>query len=305
MDETRTDAIVIGTGPAGCTAAIYLARAGRSVAIIEGTQPGGQLTITTEVENYPGFKDAVLGPDLMRAMNLQAQGAGAIFINDTVTAITPSDGGFTVALDGGPKIGAKVVILATGAKARWLGADGEEAFTGRGVSSCATCDGFFFRNKNVAVIGGGNTAFEEALYLSNIAAKVTLVHRRSTFRAERVLVERVLAKPNIEMRLDSQVLRFEGDESGLTGIVLDTGEIKVDGAFVAIGHDPVTDLVRNLVALDDSGYVVVEKGTANTSLPGLYAAGDVADPHYRQAVTSAGMGCVAALDADKHIERMA
>lgn len=302
MDENHSDAVIIGSGPAGWTAAIYLARAGRKVTVVEGMQPGGQLTITTEVENYPGFEDPVMGPDLMSAMGAQARRAGAIVVTDMVTAINPTTGGFSIDLDGGPSITSKVAILATGAKARWLGVDGEEAYTGRGVSTCATCDGFFFRKKSVAVIGGGNTAFEEALYLSNIASKVTLVHRRSTFRAERVLVERAMAKDNIEMRLDSKVVRFEGDESGLTRIVLDTGALDVDGAFVAIGHDPVTELVKDLIKLDESGYVIVEKGTANTTVPGLFAAGDVCDPHYRQAVTSAGMGCIAALDADKFIE---
>lgn len=302
MSREKRRVAIIGSGPAGWTAAIYLARAGRDAVVVQGLQPGGQLMITTDVENYPGFVDPIMGPELMAAMEGQACRAGATVVSDIVTSLDRGESGYTLQLEGGGALSADAVILATGAKARWLGAEGEQEFMGKGVSACATCDGFFFRKKPVVVIGGGNTAFEEALYLSNLASHVTLIHRSETFRAERILVERLRAKENVSFALGRTVVRFDGNGDGLTGVETTLGRTDALGAFVAIGHDPVTSLVRGIAKLDESGYVVVEPGTTNTGVPGLFAAGDVCDPHYRQAVTSAGMGCMAALDADRYVD---
>ncbi|MBY0564301.1 MAG: thioredoxin-disulfide reductase [Hyphomonadaceae bacterium] len=301
--------VIIGSGPAGYTAAIYAARAMRKPLLIAGLQPGGQLTITTDVENYPGFAEAIQGPWLMEQMRAQALHVGAEMVEDLIVKAELSVRPFRLTGDSGQVYTADAVIIATGAQAKWLGLPSEQKFSGFGVSACATCDGFFFRNKEVAVIGGGNSAVEEALYLANIASKVTLIHRRDGFRAERVLQERVFKNPKIEVVWDTTVEEIVGQENppGVTGLRLrnaKTGAIserRVDGVFVAIGHAPATDLFKGQVAMKDSGYIVVKPGTTETSIPGVYAAGDVADDTYRQAVTAAGLGCMAALEADKHL----
>ncbi len=298
---------IIGSGPAGYTAAIYAARAMRKPMLIAGLQPGGQLTITTDVENYPGFAEVIQGPWLMEQMRAQALHVGTELVGDVIVKAELSVRPFRLTGDSGQIYTSDALIIATGAQAKWLGIPSEQKFSGQGVSACATCDGFFFRGKDVAVIGGGNSAVEEALYLANIASKVTLVHRRDSFRAERVLQERVFANPKIEVVWDHAVDEILGDERGVNGLRIKhakTGaarELKLDGVFVAIGHAPATELFKGQVAMKDNGYIVVKPGTTETNIPGVFAAGDVADDTYRQAVTAAGLGCMAALEADKHL----
>jgi thioredoxin reductase (NADPH) len=299
--ETR-NIVIVGAGPAGYTAAIYAARAGRRPVVIEGLTPGGQLTITTDIENFPGFAEPVAGPELMLAMRAQAERVGAIIVPDAVESVDLSARPFKVRISAG-EIPARTLVVATGAEARWLGIPSEEAFRGRGVSACATCDGFFFRGKAVAVVGGGDTACEEALYLTNHASKVHLIHRRDELRASAVMARRALEHPGIEPHWFRTVGEYLGDDSGLTGLRLvdprdgSTEDLPLDGAFVAIGHRPNTGFLGGQLALDAAGYVVTEPGTTRTSVPGVFAAGDVQDSRYRQAVTAAGTGCMAAIEA--------
>jgi len=308
MTTHRTRLLVVGAGPAGYTAAIYAARANLSPVVLTGIQPGGQLTITTEVENYPGFGKGVQGPELMEQMREQAERAGARLVNDTVTSVDLSGVPAVVTCDSGDSWEAEALVVATGAKARWLGLDSERAFSGYGVSACATCDGFFYRGKPVAVVGGGNTAVEEALYLANLASKVTLVHRGSRLRSEPVLRDRLLAHPKVEViwnHVVDEVLGTRGPAPAVTGVRLRgvrdgvTLDLAVDGLFVAIGHDPATALFRGHLDMDEAGYIRVAPWSTATSRPNVWSAGDVSDPVFRQAVVAAGMGCMAALEAEK------
>ena len=305
MSANKENILIIGSGSAGLTAAIYASRAGFKPLVLTGIQPGGQLTITTDVENYPGYEDVIQGPWLMEQMQKQAENVGARIEFDLMTNIDTENWPFNVITDSGKEIIAETIIIATGAQARWLGLESEEKYNGKGVSACATCDGFFFKDKNVAVIGGGNTAVEEALYLSNLCKKVTLVHRRNELRAEKILQSRLLNKSNVEILWEKKVEEFLGDGLGVNGLKLSStkdsssSEIEVDGVFVAIGHDPSTAIFKDKIKLDKDNYVITDKGGTNTSVPGIFAAGDCVDKIYRQAVTAAGMGCMAALDAEK------
>lgn len=307
MSDTHHKIVIIGAGAAGYTAAIYAARANMSPVIYTGLQPGGQLTITTDVENYPGFAEAVQGPWLMQQMEAQAINVGTHIEYDIITSVDFTKRPFTLHTDGGKTVTADAVIIATGAQAKWLGLESEQAFNGRGVSACATCDGFFFRDKEVVVVGGGNTAVEEALYLANICSSVTLVHRRDSLRAEQIMQDRLLKHPKITVAWNRTVDEVLGDDSGVTSVRLasTTGEadevIKADGLFVAIGHDPATAPFKGAITLDDEGYISVTTGTTLTSVEGVFAAGDCVDKIYRQAVTAAGMGCMAALDAERYL----
>ncbi|MGD9919232.1 MAG: thioredoxin-disulfide reductase [Paenirhodobacter sp.] len=307
MGETkRTKVLIIGSGPAGYTAAVYSARAMLNPVLVQGIQPGGQLTITTEVENWPG-RTEVQGPDLMGQMEEHARAMGTEIIGDTITSLNLGDRPFVALGDSGTTYVADAVILATGAQARWLGLPSEEKFKGFGVSACATCDGFFYRGKQVVVIGGGNTAVEEALFLTNFAAKVTLIHRRDSLRSEKILQDRLFKNPKVEVIWDSTPEEVLGTEAplGVTGVKIrnvKTGAetvVPCDGFFVAIGHAPASELVKDQLELHHGGYVKVEPGSTRTSIEGVFAAGDLTDPTYRQAVTSAGMGCMAALDAER------
>ena len=309
--STHEKVVIIGAGAAGLTAAIYTARANLSPVILAGLQPGGQMTITTDVENYPGFADVIQGPWLMTEMQQQAENVGARVIYDIVTALDTGSRPFRLTLDSGDVMTADAVIVATGAQARWLGLDSEQAFNGRGVSACATCDGFFYRERDVAVIGGGNTAVEEALYLANICNSVTLIHRRDSLRAEQIMQERLLRHEKIKVEWNRTVAEVLGDDNGVTGLRLasTTGEedldIAVQGMFVAIGHDPATAAFHGALDLDDEGYILAETGGTRTSVEGVFAAGDCVDKIYRQAVTAAGMGCMAALDAERWLGEQA
>lgn len=304
-----TRMLVLGSGPAGLTAAIYGARAGMAPIVVQGMQPGGQLTITTDVENYPGFKDVIQGPWLMEQMQAQAEHVGARMMYDSIVEVDLSQRPFRLIGDGGTVYTGDVLVIATGASARWLGLESENLLQGKGVSACATCDGFFYRGKKVVVIGGGNTAVEEALYLTNHSQDVTLIHRRDSLRAEKILQERLFAHPNIKVLWNKTVERFVGggDPEGLVGVELrdtETGAlstIDTDGAFVAIGHSPATEIFRGHLRLDSEGYLDVETGSTRTSVPGVFACGDVMDKVYRQAVTAAGTGCMAALDAERFL----
>ncbi len=307
MGEIRhTRVLIIGSGPAGYTAAVYSARAMLKPLLVQGIQPGGQLTITTEVENWPGDTE-VQGPDLMVRMEAHARAMGAEVISDHIQSLDLSRRPFTAAGDSGTTYTADAVILATGAQARWLGLPSEEKFKGFGVSACATCDGFFYRGREVVVIGGGNTAVEEALFLTNFASKVTVVHRRDSFRAEKILQDRLFRNPKVAVLWNHTVEEILGTEAplGVTGVrvrdVLTGAEstLPCDGFFVAIGHAPASELVKDQLDLHHGGYVTVQPGTTLTSIPGVFAAGDLTDHVYRQAVTSAGMGCMAALDAER------
>jgi len=295
--------LIVGSGPAGYSAAIYAARALLNPVLIAGIQPGGQLTITTDVENYPGFADVIQGPWLMDQMKAQAEHVGTEFVSDIVTSVDLSRRPFLVKCDSGAQWLAETLIIATGAQAKWLGLDSEAAYQGGGVSACATCDGFFYRGKQVTVVGGGNTAVEEALFLTNFAETVTVVHRRDEFRAEKILQERLFAHPKIKVIWDHAIDEILGENGGVTSVRLKsvkTGETQViaaDGVFIAIGHAPASELFRGQLEMDASGYLHVKPGTAATAIPGVYAAGDVTDDVYRQAVTAAGMGCMAALEA--------
>ena len=313
MTETiHTRMLILGSGPAGLSAAIYAARAGLKPIVVQGLQPGGQLTITTDVENYPGFRDVIQGPWLMEEMTAQAEHVGTTMIYDIIVDVDLSARPFTLTGDGGTVYKCDTLVIATGAQAKWLGLESETAMQGKGVSACATCDGFFYRGKKVAVIGGGNTAVEEALYMTNHSQDVTLIHRRDFLRAEKILQDRLFAHPHIKVLWNKTVDRFVGggDPEGLVALSLkdtvtgDLSELGVDGAFVAIGHSPSTELFTGKLPMDE-GYLLVEKGSARTTIPGVFAAGDVSDKIYRQAVTAAGMGCMAALDAEKflaHVE---
>lgn len=301
--------IIIGSGPAGYTAAIYAARALLEPMLIAGFDQGGQLMITTEVENYPGFAEPIQGPWLMEQMRLQAEHVGAKLVSDHIVEARLDERPFRLMGDSGASYSCDSLIIATGAKAKWLGLPSEEKFKGFGVSACATCDGFFFRGKKVLVVGGGNTAVEEALYLSNLASHVTIVHRREEFRSERVLVKRLLAQENVSILFNHVIEEIVGDENPLsvTGARVRnvaTGAVHAlaaDGVFVAIGHSPASELFRGQLTIKPSGYIAVEPGTTRTSMPGVYAAGDVADEVYRQAVTAAGLGCMAALEVEKFL----
>lgn len=311
-DTKHTNLLIIGSGPAGYTAAIYAARASLKPTIVTGMQAGGQLTITTDVENYPGFADAVQGPELMEAMRQQAENVGTEIVYDMITEVDLKATPKRAVGDSGTIYTADAVVIATGAQAKWLGLESEQKFNGYGVSACATCDGFFYRGKDVIVVGGGNTAVEEALYLSNICSKVTIIHRRDEFRAERILQERLFSTKNVEVKWDTVLDEVVGTESplGVTGVKLknvktgDVEELAVHGVFIAIGHKPSTELFKDQLPLDSEGYLIKKPDSTQTDIPGVYAAGDVTDKVYRQAVTAAGMGCMAALEAEKYIAEM-
>ena len=311
MKTYKSDTIIIGSGAAGYTAAIYAARANMKPVLVNGQQPGGQMTITTDVENYPGFKNVIQGPWLMDQMKEQAESVGTKIINDTITECNFKSKPFKLIGDSKSIYYGKTIIIATGATARWLGIESEEKLKGYGVSACATCDGFFFKNKTVAVVGGGNTAVEEALYLTLHAKKVFLIHRRDKLRAEKILQERLFKNPKIEVIWDSVVKKIHGNENPkkVTGVSIINKKtnksklIDLNGVFIAIGHDPATNMFKNKIKLDKEGYILTQTGSTKTNIPGVFAAGDVADKIYRQAVTAAGMGCMAALDAEKYIAK--
>ena len=309
MKTYKSNTIIIGSGAAGYTAAIYTARANMNPVLVNGQQPGGQMTITTDVENYPGFKDVIQGPWLMDQMKAQAESVGTKIINDIITECNFKSKPFELIGDSKSVYYGKTVIIATGAVARWLGIESEEKFKGYGVSACATCDGFFFKNKIVAVIGGGNTAVEEALYLTLHAKKVLLIHRRDKLRAEKILQDRLFKNPKIEVVWDSNTKEIYGNENpkkvtGISIINTKTNKLKsigLDGVFIAIGHDPATNIFKNKIKLDNEGYILTKSGSTKTNIPGVFAAGDVIDKIYRQAVTAASLGCMAAIDAEKYI----
>ena len=311
-DNKHTKLLIIGSGPAGYTAAIYAARAMLKPVLVQGIQPGGQLTITTEVENYPGFAEAIQGPWLMEQMQKQAENVGTEMISDIIVEVDFDSRPFKAIGDSGTVYTADAVVIATGAQAKWLGLDSEQKFQGFGVSACATCDGFFYREKQVAVIGGGNTAVEEALFLTNFASKVTLIHRRDSLRSEKILEERLKKNPKIEILWNTTLEEILGDEDplGVTGLRLknvETGEettLPVHGVFIAIGHAPSTELFKGRLEMKDNGYIITKPDSTATSVKGVYAAGDVTDETYRQAVTAAGMGCMAALEAEKFLAEM-
>lgn len=309
----HTKVLIIGSGPAGYTAAIYAARANLNPLLVTGMEPGGQLTITTDVENYPGFANAIQGPWLMDQMRAQAEHVGTQIKTDLITDVDFSKRPFIAKGDSGTTYTADTVIICTGAKARWLGIESEKTFMNMGVSACATCDGFFFRNKKVAVVGGGNSAVEEALYLAQICEHVTLIHRRDSLRAEKIAQDRLFAHPKISLKWDSVISEIkgvkvgEGDIPGVTGVEIEnvkTGAhetLPVDGLFVAIGHVPSTELFKGKLKMDTEGYLITAPDSTATEIPGVFAAGDVKDKTYRQAVTAAGMGCMAALEADRFL----
>jgi thioredoxin reductase (NADPH) len=301
--------IIIGSGPAGYTAAIYAARAMLEPVIINGIQPGGQLTITSDVENYPGFADVIQGPWLMDQMKAQAEHVGTRIVNDLIVEVDLNRRPFRLHGDSGTVYTADSVIIATGAQARWLGLPSEAKFQGFGVSACATCDGFFYRNKHVLVVGGGNTAVEEALFLTNFAFKVTVIHRRSEFRAERILQDRLFRHPKVEVLWNTELAEVTGQQMppSVTGVTLRdtlsgaTRPLEVDGVFIAIGHTPATSVFQGKLDMKPGGYLLVRPGTTETNISGVFAAGDVTDDVYRQAVTAAGMGCMAALEAERFL----
>jgi thioredoxin reductase (NADPH) len=305
--------LILGSGPAGCTAAIYAARASLEPMLVHGLQPGGQMTITTDVENYPGFAEVIQGPWLMEQMELQAKAVGTAFFHDTIVEVNLTRHPFEARGDSGERYSGDALIIATGAVAKWLGLDSEERLKGFGVSACATCDGFFFRDKEVVVVGGGNTAVEEAMFLTNHARRVSVVHRRDELRAEKILQQRLFANPKIEMVWDHVVDEILGhdDPPGVHGVRLrhvKTGalaERAVDGVFIAIGHTPTTELFRGQLEIDGEGYIVTAPDSTVTRVPGVFAAGDVQDKIYRQAVTAAGTGCMAAIEAEKHLAERA
>ena len=308
MSESHhSKVLIIGAGPAGYTAAIYAARANLKPLMVTGYEPGGQLMITTEVENYPGFADVIQGPWLMEQMKKQAEHVGTQMVADMIREVDFKSHPFKATGDSGTVYTGDTVVIATGAKARWLNIPSEEKFRGRGVSACATCDGFFFKGREVTIVGGGNTAVEEALFLTNFCAKVTLIHRRDTLKAEKILQDRLFANPKMNFIWDSTVEEILGDEKGMNGLRLKnlkTGkesEFKAEGLFVAIGHDPATEIFKGHVKMDAGNYILSAPDSTATNIPGVFAAGDVTDHVYRQAVTAAGMGCMAALEADRFL----
>ena len=299
--------IIIGSGPAGYTAAIYAARANLKPILVSGFQPGGQLTITTDVENYPGYEDPIQGPWLMEQMQKQAAHVGTEIINSQVTEVFLNEKIKKLNLDNGTTLNTKSVIISTGAQARWLGLENEAKFQGHGLSACATCDGFFFKDKEVAVIGGGNSAAEEALFLTKFATKVYLVHRRDKLRAEKILQDRLKQNSKIEFIWNSEVAKFNGNDDLESIDLLNKQEnkisnLKIDGVFIAIGHDPATQLFKGQLKMDEGGYIITDPDSTKTSIEGVFAAGDVKDKIYRQAVTAAGMGCMAALEVEKYLD---
>ena len=304
--------LIIGSGPAGYTAAIYAARAMLNPTLIQGIQPGGQLTITTDVENYPGYGDVIQGPWLMEQMETQAKNVGTQIINDIIKSVDLESKPFTALSESGESYTADTLIISTGAQARWLGLESEKKFQGYGVSACATCDGFFFKEKEVVVVGGGNSAVEEALFLTSFASKVHLIHRRNELRAEKILQERLLKHEKINCIWDHELVEILGEDNppNVTGVKIKnvknnkTQELKVDGVFIAIGHDPATQIFKGQVEMDDQGYIITKPDSTSTNVEGVYAAGDVKDKTYRQAVTAAGMGCMAALEAEKYISNL-
>jgi thioredoxin reductase (NADPH) len=312
MTSRHARVIILGSGPAGYTAAIYAARAMLKPLVIQGSQPGGQMTITTDVENYPGFAEVVQGPWLMEQMQAQAEHVGTELVMDHISKVDLGRRPFRLEGDSGDTYSCDALIIATGAQARWLGLPSEETYKGYGVSACATCDGFFFKGKEVAVIGGGNTAVEEALFLTNFASKVTIVHRRDAFRAEKIMQERLFRNPKIEVAWDCVLEEVLGTKEPrtVTGIRLrnlKTGAVsqrKVDGVFVAIGHAPATELFKGKLEMSPSGYLLTAPDSTRTSIPGVFAAGDVKDEVFRQAVTAAGMGCMAALEAERYLAKL-
>ena len=308
-EKQHSKVLVLGSGPAGYTAAIYAARANLEPILIQGLEPGGQLSITTDVENYPGFAEAIQGPWLMEQMQAQAENVGTRIVTDIIVEVDLSRRPFRCTGDSGALYSGDTLVIATGASARWLGVEGEAKFRGFGVSACATCDGFFFRDKDVVVVGGGNTAVEEAMFLTNFANKVTLVHRRDALRAEKILQDRLFANPKIEVLWDRVVDEVLGTEAplGVTGVRVENvksskaSELAIDGLFVAIGHDPATGLFKGQLDMDAEGYILTRPDSTATGVPGVFAAGDVKDKVFRQAVTAAGMGCMAALEAEKFL----
>jgi thioredoxin reductase (NADPH) len=310
MTNYKTKTLILGSGSAGLTAAIYAARANLKPILVSGTQPGGQLTITTDVENYPGFADVIQGPWLMEQMEQQAKNVGTKIISDHIKEVNFDQRPFILKGESGDSYEAESLIIATGAAAKWLGLETEQKFQGFGVSGCATCDGFFFKNKEVIVVGGGNVAVEEALYLTNHCSKVYLVHRRDTLRAEKILQDRLFANDKIEIIWDHKLIEILGDENpkNVTAAILENTKnaeqkkIKIDGIFIAIGHKPATVIFENSgLKLDDEGYIITKAGTSMTNIDGIYASGDVQDKIYRQAVTAAGSGCMAALDVERFL----
>ena len=308
----NTNVLIIGSGSAGYTAAIYAARANLQPHLVSGLQPGGQLTITTDVENYPGFGDIVQGPWLMDQMKIQAEKVGTVIHNEIITNVDFQTKPYTANTDSGIQFKSKTIIISTGAQARWLGIDSEEKFKGYGISACATCDGFFFKDKEVAVIGGGNTAVEEALFLTNFASKVTLIHRRDSLRAEKILQERLFKNSKIKILWNKKVIEFLGSKEpiALEKIKLEdtinqkNSELSMSGVFIAIGHDPATSLFVNKLKMDKENYIITKPDSTETSIKGVFAAGDVKDKIYRQAVTAAGMGCMAALETEKFLAEL-
>ena len=307
--KIETNVLIIGSGPAGYTAAIYAARANLKPHLVSGLEPGGQLTITTDVENYPGFGDVIQGPWLMEQMKEQALKVGTEFHHDIINKVSFNNNPFSAVTDSGLEFSAKSIIIATGAQARWLNIESENKFKGFGISACATCDGFFFKDQNVIVVGGGNSAVEESLYLTNFASKVTLIHRRDSLRAEKILQERLFNHPKIDVIWNHTVDEFIGSEEPLSlnkikiKNVKDNNEkiMEATGAFIAIGHDPSTFLFKNKIEMDSENYIITKSDSTETNIKGVFAAGDVKDKIYRQAVTAAGMGCMAALESEKYI----
>ena len=305
----RTKVLIIGSGPAGYTAAIYAARAMLEPIIVQGIQPGGQMTITTDVENFPGFADVIQGPWLMDQMKAQAEHVGTRILSDVITEVDLSKRPFVAKGDSGDDYIGETLLVCTGAQARWLGLESEAKFQGFGVSACATCDGFFYRGKEVAVVGGGNTAVEEALFLTNFATKVTIIHRRDEFRAEKIMQQRLFSNPKVEVVWDSVVDEVLGTQTppGVSGLKIRNvktdaiSELKIDGLFIAIGHQPATSLFEGQLDMDDGKYILTRPDSTATNVPGVFAAGDVKDKVFRQAVTAAGMGCMAALEAERFL----